>query len=54
MLGYYAHGIIVGEVKGQDQGRAKKGQIHLITSHLIVTETSNFVHILVYEKHHQI
>ena len=44
---------IVGEVKGQDQGQAK-GQIHLITSHLIVTETSNFVHILVYEKQHQI
>ena len=31
-------------VKGQDQGRAI-GQIHLITitSHLIVTETSNLV-----------
>ena len=47
MLGYY------GEVKGHNQGRAN-GQIHLITSHLIVTETSNFVHILVYEKQHQI
>ena len=54
MLGYYAQGIsIVGEVKGQDQGWANS-QIHLITSHLIVTETSDFVHILVYEKQHQI
>ena len=40
-------------VKGQDQGRAI-GQIHLITWHLIVTETSNLVRILVYEKLYQI
>ena len=52
MLGYYARGIIYCW-QGQDQGRASR-QIHLITSHIIVTETSNFVHILVYEKQHQI
>ena len=42
-------------VKGQDQGRAM-GKIHLIDYNLrlIVTETSNLVHILVYEKLHQI
>ena len=52
---------IVGEVKGQGQGQAKgqnqgraDGQIHLVASHLIVTETSNFIHILIYEKQHQI
>ena len=54
---------IVGEVDGQGQGRAK-GQIYLIgynfasiltiTLCLIVTETSNLVHILAYEKLHQI
>ena len=50
MLGYYAQGIIYCW-----QGQAK-GQIHLIgiTSHLLVTETSNLVHILVYEMPHQI
>ena len=41
-------------VKGQDQGRAIS-QIHLtIILRLIVTETSNLVHILVYEKLHQL
>ena len=54
---------IVGEVKGQGQGRAK-GQIYLISYNfasiltiplcLIATETSNLVHILAYEKLHQI
>ena len=39
-------------VKGQEQGRAI-GQIHLI-DYNFVTETSNLVHILVYEKLHQI
>ena len=54
MLGYYAQGkSIVGEVKGHNQGRADS-QIHLVTWHLIFTETSNFVHILIYEKQHQI
>ena len=46
---------VVGEVKGQGQGQAK-GQIHLISYNFafFVTETLNLVHVLVYEKPHQI
>ena len=53
MLGYYAQGIIYCW-RGQGQGRAK-GQIHLISYNFVsVTETLNLVHVLVYEKPHQI
>ena len=46
---------IVGEVKGQGQGRAK-GQIHLISYNLVTNchRTLNLIHVLVYENPHQI
>ena len=46
---------IVGEVKGQGQGRAK-GQIHLIIYNFASNchRDLNLVHVLVYEKPHQI
>ena len=54
MLGYYAQGIIYcWEVKGQGQAKIKFTEL-VITSRLIVTETLNLIHVLVYEKPHHI
>ena len=54
MLGYYAQGIICCWHQ-RSRSRLSKGQIHLIGYNFTsVTETSNLVHILVYEKSYQI
>ena len=54
MLGYYAQAIIYCWHQRSRSMSSKKGQIDLIALHLIVTETSNLVHILVYKKPHQV
>ena len=56
MLGYYAQDLIYCWHQRSRSRLVKRSKFAslAITSHLIVTETSNLVHILVYEKPHQL